>query len=516
MVYASTCDHTYDLMVSHGERYWSKCTQCYKVIETDKSHLPVLQTASPDEFFEKGDSGYYQIKTEEDLRLMGVFTYSDLTHGQRIPYNYELANNITLTEPWTPIKTKFKGRFDGNENTISNMNVHVTKNDLPNQHFGFFGSIYYGTVENLKFENCNITTDDLSNSDHTYFGILAGGSYEGNIRNVTISKCNITCKVSKSVVGAVSGSDHSSSFYECTVSDGIYESSGFALGGMVGWINGGLLNQCTCTTTLNVNKTDNYDKLIGYPKNAADYSALNCTDNVKINPPCLAAGTLITLADGRQVPVETLTGDEMLLVWNLKTGSFDTAPILFIDSDPWQSYKVIDLAFSDGTSVKVIYEHGFWDYDLNEYVYLRADAEKYIGHWFDKQGTDENGNFVSQRVQLTGVTVQYEYTKPYSPVTYGHLCYYVNGMLSMPGGIEGLFNVFEVDAATMRYDEEKMQADIEQYGLFTYEEFAELVPVTQEVFEAFGGEYLKVAIGKGLIDVETLNRLAVRYAEYLN
>lgn len=53
-------------------------------------------------------------------------------------------------------------------------------------------------------------------------------------------------------------------------------------------------------------------------------------------------------------------------------------------------------------------------------------------------------------------------------------------MLSMPGGIKGLFSVFEVDAETMRYDEEKMRADIEKYGLFTYEEFAELVPVSQE------------------------------------
>lgn len=48
---------------------------------------------------------------------------------------------------------------------------------------------------------------------------------------------------------------------------------------------------------------------------------------------CLAEGALITLADGSQVPVEKLTGNEQLLVWNLKTGTFDSAPILFIDHD---------------------------------------------------------------------------------------------------------------------------------------------------------------------------------------
>ena len=107
-----------------------------------------------------------------------------------------------------------------------------------------------------------------------------------------------------------------------------------------------------------------------------------------------------------------------------------------------------------------------------------------------------------------------EYTTPYSPVTYGHLCYFVDGMLSMPGGIDGLFNIFAVDAETMKYDESAMAADIERYGLFTYEEFAELVTVSEEVFNAFNGRYLKVAIGKGLIDTDRLLSLAQRYAEF--
>ncbi len=86
----------------------------------------------------------------------------------------------------------------------------------------------------------------------------------------------------------------------------------------------------------------------------------------------------------------------------------------------------------------------------------------------------------------------------------------------MPGGIEGMFNIFEVDAETMKYDEVRMQADIEQYGLFTYEEFAEQFSISEEVFEAFNGQYLKVAMGKGLIDVEALQSLIARYAEFLS
>jgi len=136
---------------------------------------------------------------------------------------------------------------------------------------------------------------------------------------------------------------------------------------------------------------------------------------------CIAAGTLITLADGRQVPVESLTGNERLLVWNLRTGSFDTAPILFIDYDELATYKIINLQFSDGTQVKIIDEHAFWDFDLNKYVFLREDSAQYIGHWFNKQVRDESGEMKWTRVQLTNVTISEEDTTAWSPVTYGHL-----------------------------------------------------------------------------------------------
>lgn len=118
-------------------------------------------------------------------------------------------------------------------------------------------------------------------------------------------------------------------------------------------------------------------------------------------------------------------------------------------------------------------------------------------------------------MQLVGVDIYEKYTTTWSPVTYSHLCYYVNGMLSMPGGIDGLFNIFEVDAETLKYDEAKKQADIEKYGLYTYEEFAEIIPVSEAVFNAFNGKFLKVAIGKGLIDIHTLERLVDMYSEFL-
>ena len=224
---------------------------------------------------------------------------------------------------------------------------------------------------------------------------------------------------------------------------------------------------------------------------------------------CVTPDTLITLADGTQVRVDSLTGNEMLLVWNMQTGKLDFAPIMFIDSDPEAVVEVIYLYFSDGTVVKVISEHGFWDYDINKYVYLDRDAQQYIGHSFAKQNGD-----VLEKVQLVDVVIEQQLTTAWSPVTEGHLCYFVNGMLSMPGGIGGLFNIFDVNPDTMTYDEEAMMRDIETYGLFTYEELNAIVPLSKEMFNLAGGAYMKISIGKGNLTMEELVTMIERYSKY--
>ena len=84
-------------------------------------------------------------------------------------------------------------------------------------------------------------------------------------------------------------------------------------------------------------------------------------------------------------------------------------------------------------------------------------------------------------------------------------------MLSIPGGINGLFNIFEVDAETMKFDAEAMEADVEMYGLYTYEELNSIVPMQEIMFDAVNGQYLKVAIGKGIITIEQISELVERY-----
>ena len=246
--------------------------------------------------------------------------------------------------------------------------------------------------------------------------------------------------------------------------------------------------------------TDNAGKVYTF------YIGYHCEEQTKKE--CVTPDTLITLADGTQVRVDSLKGDELLLVWNLETGKYEAAPIVFVDSDAEMEYEVIHLYFSDGSDVKVISEHGFFDLDLGKYVYIDANNyADYVGHKFVAEGDIAANNW--NIVTLDEVVIETEVTTAWSPVTFEHLCYYTNGVLSMPGGIEGLFNIFEVDTDTMRYDAEQMQKDIETYGLFTIEDFGGMIP--EIAFDAFNGAYLKVAIGKGLLTWEDIAYMAERY-----
>lgn len=217
---------------------------------------------------------------------------------------------------------------------------------------------------------------------------------------------------------------------------------------------------------------------------------------------CITEGSLITLSNGTQVPVENLTGTETLLVWDFINGCYATAPILFIDSEELNYYNVIKLLFSDGNITKVVSEHGFYDLTLNRYVYITEDNyQEYIGHMFKKDNS---------AVTLSNAYITNEYTRVYSPVTVGHLNYYVNGLLTMPGNTESFANIFDVDMTTMTYI--NMEQDILTYGLYTYEEFISIINIEEDIFNAFNGQYLKIAIGKGITSLEEIQELLDRYS----
>ena len=232
----------------------------------------------------------------------------------------------------------------------------------------------------------------------------------------------------------------------------------------------------------------------------------NCSYTIKSDKKkeCIAAGTLITLADGSVKRVEDIVETDILLVFDHETGQYVAAPIIFIERDGWAEYNVINLKFSDGRITRLIYEHALFDITLNKYVYItEANLTEFIGHEFAVMDGDGYA-----AVTLTEAFVTTEYTGCYSLVTVYHLNYFIDGLFSIPGGIEGMFNIFEYGDG-LKYDEEKMAADIEEYGLFTYEDFAEYLP--EEIYAAFPAEYLKVSIGKGYLTFDKILEYIEKY-----
>lgn len=221
---------------------------------------------------------------------------------------------------------------------------------------------------------------------------------------------------------------------------------------------------------------------------------------------CIVAGTMLTLADGTQKRIEDITAQDQVLIFNHETGAYEAGFVLFTShkEEAERLHRVINLQFSDGTVLRIVGEHAAFDLDLNRYVYLAEDnVNAYIGHsFYTTQYVD--GQFVGGSVTLTGAFVTEEVVKVYCPVTAYHMNCFAEGLLTMPNmpnNIHGMINIFEF-GENLKYDEEKMQADIERYGVFTYDDFAEYI--SYEAYMASPAKWLKVAIGKGMLTNEDI------------
>ena len=228
-------------------------------------------------------------------------------------------------------------------------------------------------------------------------------------------------------------------------------------------------------------------------------------DYQNVGGECIVEGTLVDMADGSSKKVEDLVVGDMVMAFDHETGKEVASPVLCIPSFERKDYEVVRLSFSDGTTIGIVYEHGLFDRTLNEYVYLTPEnAESYIGHEFYSLG--------GESLVLEEAEVRQETVASYSPVTEVNLNIFHEGLLGMTGGIEGLFNIFELDG-DMAYDPVRKAEDIAQYGLFTYEEWEGLI--SKKTFDSLPIPYLKVSMGKGLLDWQDVERMLRRFGSYL-
>lgn len=275
-------------------------------------------------------------------------------------------------------------------------------------------------------------------------------------------------------------------------------------------------NVLKATISGKISKKDKYTIVVTF--DIKDTKGNNHSQSINVvvdasNGACLLPDTMVAMADGSYKRAGDIKVGDMVLSFNHETGKVEASKIILNPETeiPASLYDVVTLKFSDNSEVGVIGDHGFFDMTLNKYVYINKDNYKqYIGHQF--YGF-KHGTTIPEITTLVGGSVKETFTTICSPVSANNLNIITEDKLGISGEIEGLFNFFDYDPVTLKYDEAKKQADIEKYGLLTYEDYEDLLPY--EVYEVLPCQYMSVSIGKGLITWDKIKEYINHWSDQL-
>lgn len=229
---------------------------------------------------------------------------------------------------------------------------------------------------------------------------------------------------------------------------------------------------------------------------------------------CILPSSLIMLPDGLYKQAGLLKPGDIVMSFNHETGRLEPTEIIINDDidEPEQTYDVVHLIFDNGNETDIVYEHGFFDLTLNKYVYLHTnDACNFIGHEFV---FFKNSNGQIERIKLIQVIINKMVTRVCSPVTANNLNIISDNMLSMTGGITGLFNIFEYENESLKYNIKKKNEDIKKYGLLDYSSFDKYL--SKELYDKLPCKYMAISIGKGFISWNTIQSYIDRWARRIS
>ncbi|MBR6792794.1 MAG: InlB B-repeat-containing protein [Clostridia bacterium] len=236
--------------------------------------------------------------------------------------------------------------------------------------------------------------------------------------------------------------------------------------------------------------------------------ASNVTVEASSSGACFTPDTLITLSDGTQKRVDEVTFGDKILAWDFFTGSYVEKDIALLVNHGEALYEVANLQFSDDTMLRIIAEHGVFDYDLNRYVYITVDnMHEYIGHRFVQYA--EDGEY--RLVTLTNAFKTEELTSAWSITSADSSNAFASGLLTVAPP-EDFYDWIEMGGKLV-YDVAQFQKDVETYGLYTYEDFKDYV--TYEQFVSWNGAYLKIAVEKGYFTFDYILELIELYKGWM-
>ena len=279
------------------------------------------QTAIPPSEGDGSEGSPYIITKAEELEWFR----NEVNNGQysicaKIADNVEVIDMSTVCHAadasknlvelsWEPIGNDtymYRGTFDGNGKTITNLYIKTVYIKTENQQAGLFGYTFQSTIKNLTFENANVT------NTNSYTGILVGDAgYQTTLQNIKIStnKCQVIG--GKNYTGGIAGSLDGNA-YNCVnyamvqgQEDvgglfGYYDRAGNSMtacanygnvtatsqivGGLVGYFSGGTIQDCANYGT--VKGTECVAGMAGYVsegkiQNVFSYGNVFATDNTQ-------------------------------------------------------------------------------------------------------------------------------------------------------------------------------------------------------------------------------------------
>jgi len=177
----------------------------------------------------------YSITTPEQLTQLSTFVNENNTDYNSKYYRFDTdidlsdyGDNFNDGKGWIPIGhnyyCSFKGHFDGNNKTISNLYINNNEYDCT----GLFGFINNGTAKNVKMENVNVTGNNN-------VGVVAGQS-TGNISAITLQLPNVS---GNDNVGSIAGQSTGSIYNITVLSPNMFGYDN--VGGVAGYISNGTL-----------------------------------------------------------------------------------------------------------------------------------------------------------------------------------------------------------------------------------------------------------------------------------
>ena len=180
------------------------------------------------------DGGIIHLNNENDIWYLNTLIeeWDTLTgtvgHDH---YYYRSAWQVVLhcdvdleNKPWTPVNLGLLGGFDGQNHTISNLNVTGTDS------VGLFSSTLNNDSGSCYISN--LVIDGATVTGETKVGVVVGYS-PAPITNVTVKKATVTADKYAGIIAGKAGSN----FVDCSVIDSSITATDKEIGGLVGFLD---------------------------------------------------------------------------------------------------------------------------------------------------------------------------------------------------------------------------------------------------------------------------------------